>query len=44
MSGEKTKINEQEGELRRREEVEERKEVEIIHLNVSDMSPAFPLP
>lgn len=42
-SGEK-KITEQERELRRQVEMEERKEVEIIPLHASDMNPSFPLP
>lgn len=43
MSGGETKITEQEGELGRGEEMEERKEVEINPLNASDMNPSFPL-
>lgn len=41
--GEKTKITEQKGELRRVEEMEVRKEIEISPLNGSDMNSSFTL-
>lgn len=39
--GEKTKITEQKGKLRRGEEMEVRKEIEISPLNGSDMNSSF---